>query len=244
MQMHNQKLAARDLSEMRSLLIVAGGLTSSNKPARPKKIKSFVHAMVQVYADSTERHRQDPKPAKKSNQVKAVATTHHKGPSTTRGLITLPRGKEFLVIVELGADDIPDGVQVIPGTSPAKRTGPPAPPSGTRFNTAMVDLSSLLGRASVKCMNVTNVNGYHLLYVKFEEIGNHMGELGFDTWKNTGYQHLAERLMKRVWGSAVFNDDAAGTKGQSSLTLKKSAAALVATTRISFAIAPVAAAAE
>lgn len=256
MRMQNHKLAAHELSEMRSLLIVAGGLSPSNKVARPKMgRKEFTQALTKVYADSTDQHhgkgsgdkagklgvRHAATPHKERVATKPAAAQNQR-PSIARGIITLPRGKEFLLIMECSADDIPEGVQIIPAPSPAKKSGTPAAPSGTRFNATKFDLASLLGRVSVKGMNVTkaNANGYHLLYIKCEEVGNHKGELGFDTWKNTPYMQLAEKLLKRTWSSAVFKDDANGEKGQSSLALKKSMAALVATTKVSFAVEPVA----
>lgn len=242
MRMHNHKATAGNMSELRSLLIIAGGLAGNKKPAAPRPFggnkpaketkkkkmdgKEFVQQMAQTYAASAHRdevkRNGTHKPAKK-------ADAPHKGhsgnkPATPqtqameRATITLPRGKEFLLMLECSPSDIPKEVQIIAG-SPTPRTQvgqQPATPVGTRFKCAKVDLKSLLARARVKSMNVTNTCGYHVLYIRCEEVGKNGVDLGFNHWKGP-YAQLAEKLGIRTWTTAVFKDQ----EGQSSLTLRK-----------------------
>lgn len=260
MRMHNSHVAANNMAELRSLLIVAGGLDGKKPTSRPfggnklteetghKKMdgKGFVQQMAQTYAASA---RRDEVKRNGTNKPAKKADAPHKGhsgnkpaapqtPAMEKATITLPRGKEFLLMLECFPSDIPKGVQIIAGTPAPKTQGgqQPATPAGIRFKGTKVDLKSLLSRASVKSMNVTNTGGYHVLYVKFEEIGGHEGELGFDTWEPP-YVELAEKLATRTWTTAVFKDQ----EGQSSLSLRKQQPAeKQAERKIFFAIEPAA----
>lgn len=168
---------------------------------------------------------------------KGKATKEHAAnrPSIEKGTVMLPRGKEFLLIMEFLAEDILDGVQVVRVTPPA-RSPQKHEVQLPCFRNAKFDLESLLGRVSVKGMNITKCGSYHLLYIRCEEAGKHKGELGFDTWKDGPYSQMVEKLMKHTWGAAVFRNTA---NNQASLVLKKYDARSAASTKVFFTIEPV-----